>query len=159
MTFDNKKTSYRIYLRKLLLAIIFTLVIVVFLASGWFEKPFVGLTKYQLILIAASIYVLIVVINYFRDQNYFYFSDNGPNIIVRYYPLRPLSRKRHSVEIPKNSFAGFEIRRTMLGLKKTLVLMQLVKKTNARYPPISITSLTREELTILTRQLSQYRNI
>jgi hypothetical protein len=159
MNFDNKKTSYKIYLRKLFLAIIFTLVIVVFLASGWFEKPFLGMTKYQLILIVACLYVLIVMVNFIRDLNYFYFSDNGPNIIVRYYALRPLSRKRRSIEIPKSSFGGFEIRRTMLGLKKLLVLMQIVKKTNARYPPISITSLTREELSMLTRQLSQYRNI
>jgi hypothetical protein len=157
MTFDNKKTSYKIYLRKLLIAIIFTVIIVVFLASGWFEKPFLGLNKYQLILIVGCMYLLIIIINFIRDLNYFYFSDNGPIIIIRYYPLRPLSRSRRSVEIPKTSYAGFEIRRTMLGLKRILILRQIFKKSIARYPAISITSLTREELTMLTGQLSSYR--
>lgn len=159
MTFDNKKTSYKIYLRKLYVAIVFTIIIVVFLTSGWFDKPFQGLSKYMLILIAAIIYVLIIIINYIRDLNYFYFSDNGPNIIVRYYPLRPLSSSRRSVEIPKTSFAGYEIRQTMLGLKKILLLMQVIKKSIAKYPPISITSLTTEELSMLTGQLSQYRKV
>jgi hypothetical protein len=159
MTFDNKKTTYRIYLRKLYIAILFTIIIVVFLASGWFDKPFQGLSKYMLILIVAIIYVLIIIINFIRDLNYFYFSDNGPNIIVRYYPLRPLSSSRRSVEIPKTSFAGYEIRQTMLGLKKILILMQVIKKSIAKYPPISITSLTAEELSMLTGQLSQYRKV
>jgi hypothetical protein len=157
MTFDNKKTAYRIYLRKLYTTIVFTLVIGVFLASGWFEKPFLGLSKYVLILLVAAIYLFIVAINFVRDMNYFYYSDNGPTIIIRYYPLRPLGRHRRSIEIPKTGFAGYEIRKTMLGLKKILILMQIVKKSTAKYPPISITSLTREELSMLTGQLSQYR--
>jgi hypothetical protein len=45
----------------------------------------------------------------------------------------------------------------MLGLKKILLLMQVIKKSTAKYPPISITSLTAEELSMLTGQLSQYR--
>jgi len=157
MTFDNKKTSYKIYLRKLLIAILFTIVIVVFLASGWFDKPMLGLSKYIFILLAAVVYVMIILVNFIRDLNYFYFSDNGPNIIIRYYPLRPLSRSKRSVEIPKAGYAGFEIRRTMLGLRKVLILKQIIKKTTARYPAISITSLTGEELSMLTRQLSEYR--
>ena len=157
MTFDNKKTSYRIYLRKFYLAISVTLIIILLLFSGFFEDPLLGLTKTHYIIIIAGIYLLIILINFIRKQNYFYFNDSGKNIIVRYYPLRPMARSRKSIEIPKARFAGFEIRDSLLGLKKTLVLKQVLKKSVAQYPPISISSLTRKELNILVRQLSLYK--
>jgi hypothetical protein len=43
-----------------------------------------------------------------------------------------------------------------MGLKKVLILHQHVKNKVAKYPPIGITSLTREELSRLEQQLSQY---
>jgi hypothetical protein len=157
MTFDNKKTSYKIYLRKFYLAISVTLLIILLLFSGLFEDPLLGLTKTHYIIIVACIYFLVIVINFIRQQNYFYFNDNGKNIIIRYYPLRPMARSRKSIEIPKARFAGFEIRNSLLGIKKILILKQTLKKSVAHYPPISISSLTREELAVLTRQLSLYK--
>ncbi len=157
MTFDNKKTSYKIYLRKLYLAISVTLIIIFLLFSGQAEDLLLGLDKNHLIIIVAVIYFLIIIFNFFRQQNYFYFNDSGSNIIVRYYPLRPMARSRKSVEIPKSRFAGFEIQYQMMGLKKILILKQVLKKSVASYPPVSITSLTREELATLTRQLSSYK--
>ena len=159
MTFDNKKTSYKIYLRKLYLAISAALIIVFLLFSGLVEDPLLGLSKRQLIIAVAVVYFLIIIINFFRQQNYFYFNDSGKNIIVRYYPLRPMASSRKSVEIPKSRFAGFEIQDSMMGLKKNLILKQVLKKSVASYPPISISSLTREELAKLTRQLSSYKPV
>jgi len=159
MTFDNKTTSYKIYLRKLYLAITAALIIVFLLFSGWVEDPVLGLGKNHLIIIVAVIYFLIIIINFFRQQNYFYFNDSGKNIIVRYYPLRPMASSRKSVEIPKSRFAGFEIHDQMLGLKKILILKMVLKESVASYPPISISSLTREELDILTRQLSLFKPV
>ena len=154
MTFDNKRTSYRIYLRKFLLTVIFTMTGIVLFFFLRFEDPWIGLNQNQWLLILAGIYLLIVSLNYYRDLNYFYFSDSGPKIIVRYYPLRPMSNTRKSLEIPKPKFAGFEIHSRGMGLKKILILKQFHKQSVASYPPVSISSLTGTEIEQLTRQLA-----
>ena len=156
MTFDNQKTTIRIFLNKMILAIIAAVAIVAILATPWFHPELLGITKYQWILIVAGAYLLLVVISWIRNLNYFYFDDTGDKIIIRYYPIRPLGRKKKAVQIPKISFAGFEIRKTALGIKKILILKQHVKRTVANYPPISITALTKQELAMLEKQLSIY---
>jgi len=156
MTFDNQKTTIRIFLNKMIHAIIAAVAIVAILATSWFYPELLGITKYQWILIVAGAYVLLVVISWIRNLNYFYFDDTGDKIIIRYYPIRPLGRRKKAIQIPKISFAGFEIRNTTLGIKKLLILKQHVKRTVANYPPIGITALTKKELAMLEKQLSIY---
>ena len=156
MKFDNQKTTYRVFLRKMLIAIIAAICVVAILATPWFIPELLGISQYQWILIVAGIYVLMMVISWIRDLNYFYFDDKGETIIIRYYPIRPLGRRKRAVQIQKISFAGYEIKMTRLGLRKTLILKQHVKKKVASYPAIGITALTRHELQILEMQLSAY---
>lgn len=156
MTFDNQKTTIRIFLNKMILAMIAAAMVVAILSTQWFDPKLLGITKYQWILIVAGVYLLLVVLSWIRDLNYFYFDDEGDKIIIRYYPIRPLGRKKKAIQIHKISFAGFEIKKTLLGIKKILILKQLVKKTVAKYPPVGITALTKKELALLEKQLSLY---
>lgn len=156
MTFDNQKTTIRVFLRKMLIAIITTVILVIIRASSLFRPELLGISQFQWIYLVAGVYVLIVITSWFRDLNYFYFDDKGDRINIRYYPIRPLGRKKKAIQIPKISFAGYEIRKASLGLKKVLILKQHVKKSVATYPPIGITSLTRTELEMLEKQLSAY---
>ena len=156
MTFDNQKTTIRVFLRKMLIAILTAVILVIVRTTSLFRPELLGISQYQWIYVIAGAYLLIVVISWFRGLNYFYFDDTGDKIVIRYYPIRPLGRKKKAIQIPKISFAGFEIRRTSLGLKKILILKQHVKKSVANYPPIGITSLTRAELDMLEKQLSIY---
>ena len=156
MTFDNQKTTIRIFLRKMLLAIITAVLVVAILATTWFDPDLLGITKYQWIFLVACMYVLLVVLSWVRDLNYFYFDDKTDKIIIRYYPIRPLGRKKRAIQIPKTALAGYEIKMTTFGLKKILILHQYIKKSVAKYPPIVITSLTRQELALLEKQLTSY---
>jgi hypothetical protein len=156
MIFDNQHTTIRVYLWKMFLAIFFAVLIVFFLASQWFNKPFLGLERSGLILIAACLYLFITIFIYILNLNYIYFNDDGDRIILRYYPIRPLARKKRSVEIPKTALAKYEIRRSFLNLRRSLILYQKVKNKVAKYPPIGITSLTKQEREIMVRQLEKY---
>ncbi len=156
MTFDNQKTTIRIFLRKMVIAIAAAISVVTILAAPWFDPDLLGILKYQWILLIAVLYILIVAVSWMRGLNYFYFDDKGDKIIIRYYPIRPLGRKKKAVQIQKTVFAGFEIKKPVLGLKKNLILKQYVKKKVAKYPPIGITALTRQELRALEKQLSIY---
>jgi hypothetical protein len=156
MTIENQKTVIRIFLRKMLIAIITVVIIVAMLATDWFKPDLLGITQYWWIILVAAIYILLVCGSWIRGLNYFYFNDKGDKLIIRYYPIRPLGRKKRAVQIPKTALAKYEIIKTSLGLKKVLVLHQHVKKNVAKYPPIGITSLTEEELSRLEQQLSLY---
>ncbi|KPK86076.1 MAG: hypothetical protein AMS27_05915 [Bacteroides sp. SM23_62_1] len=156
MKFDNKKTTIRVYLWKMILAIFFAIAIIFFLGSKWFNKPFHGLERSHLIVIAASLYLFIIIFVFFLDLNYFYFSDDTDRIILRYYPIRPLGRKKRAIEIPKIALAKFYVKKSFFGLKKSLILYQKVKKNVAKYPPIGITALSKAEQDILEKQLGKY---
>ena len=156
MIIDNQKTVISVFLRKMLIAIITVVIIVAILATNWFKPELLGITQYQWIVLVAAIYILLVVGSWLRGLNYFFFNDKGDKLIIRYYPIRPLGRTKKAVQIPKTALAKYEIVKTNLGLKKVLILHQHVKKNVAKYPPIGVTSLTREELSRLEQQLSSY---
>jgi hypothetical protein len=156
MIIDNQQTVIRIFLRKMFLAIITVVIIVAILATDWFKPELLGITQYQWIIMVAAIYILLMAGSWLRGLNYFYFNDKGDKLIIRYYPIRPLARTKKAVQIPKTTLAKYEIFKTNLGLKKVLVLHQHIKKNVAKYPPIGVTSLTRDELSRLEQKLSLY---
>lgn len=156
MQFDNQKTTIRVSLWKMFLAIFFAVLIIFFLATDWFNKPVLGLERYELILIAAGLYLFIILFIYFLDLNYIYFNDDKDPIIIRYYPMRPFARKKKAVQIPKISLAGFEIKKSFFGLRKFLILEQKTKKGNAKYPAIGIGALNSKEQEIIINQLKRY---
>jgi hypothetical protein len=86
----------------------------------------------------------------------FYFNDDGDQIVIRYYPMRAFARRKKAVQIPKIGLAGFEIKKSLFGIRKSLVLHQKTKKGAAKYPAISITSLNRKESELMVTQLKRY---
>jgi hypothetical protein len=138
------------------LAIFFAALITLFLTTEWFNKPFLGLDRLHLVLIVAGLYLLIILIIHFLDYNYFYFNDDNDPIVIRYYPMRPLARKKREIRIPKINLAGFEIKRSFLGLRKSLLIRQKTKKGAATYPAIGITALTGKEISMIAEQLKRY---
>ena len=156
MQFDNQKTTIRSSLRKMLFTIIFGIGIIAVLMLKFFNKPFYGLERYTIALILLGLYIGIMIFTFTLKRNYIYFNDDGESIIIRYYPIRPVARKKSAIEIPKATLVKFEIRNSYFGLKKTLFLFQRVKHKIARYPGIGLSALTKKELESITNQLNQY---
>jgi len=158
MQFDNQKTVIRSFLRKMLITIIIGTTIIIVLMVNFFNKPFYGLDRYTIVLILTGLYIVIMLISYSMNRNYIYFNDNGETIILRYYPIRPILRKKRVIEIHKASLVKFEIRKNFFGLKKTLYLYQGMKNKVARYPAIGLTALNKKELESIESGLSQHIN-
>lgn len=156
MKIDNKKTTIRIYLYKMILASVVVILLVGIMVSGWFERDVLGISKYQWIIMVTLVYILSIILSRLRQLNYFYFSDEGDKLLIRYYPIHPLVQKKKAIQIPKVGLAGYDIRIYMGGLKKVLILRQKVKGKVAAYPPIGITSLKTSELDLLEKQLDKY---
>ena len=156
MVFDNKKTTIRIYLWKMIQAIVIVILLIGIMVSGLFEKDILGIPKYRWVIIVTLIYVVMIVTSRLRLLNYFYFSDEGDKILIRYYPVHPLVQKKKAVQIPKIGLAGYEINSSLLGLKKVLIIRQNVKGKVATYPSIGITALNKKEIDLLRKNLDRY---
>lgn len=156
MQIDNQKFTIKIYLWKMFLAIFFAGLITLFLTTTWFNKPFLGLERIELVMIVAGVYLFIIVFIYFLEFNYVYFNDDKDPILIRYYPMRPFARKKRAFQIPKISLAGFELKKSFFGLKKSLIIQQKTKKGTATYPAIGVTALNNKEISMIVDRLKTY---
>lgn len=156
MILENRKTAIKVRLRTFVATVVFATIISIIYTTRILNSPVLGLTKYQFTIFFALIYIFLLLYSYFLNLNYIYYSDNGHSIIFRYYSLRIFSSRKNSIEIPKKDFIQYDFEKKIFNLKETLVLYQGIKTGVAKYPPISISSLTKEEKIKLKKSLSRY---
>lgn len=156
MKIDNQKTVYRIWLRKLIFTIAFTASVVIVLFLDVFDQPDSIITKYHLIIAIAVVFIIISLIGILKSPYYFYFDDINDVLVFRYYPIGFFNSKKNSVQIPKQNFVKFETSKFFLRTQEKLILYQVYRKKVAKYPPISLSALTKQEREALKETLKQY---
>lgn len=156
MILENRKTAIKVRLRTFVATVVFATIISIIYTTGILNSPVLGLTKHQFAIFFALIYIFLLLYSYFLNLNYIYYSDNGNSIIFKYYSLRIFSSRKNSIEIPKKDFIQYDFEKKNFNLKENLVLYQQIKTGVAKYPPISISSLTKEEKIKLKKALSRY---
>jgi hypothetical protein len=156
MKIDNQKNTYRIWLRRLIMAIIFTLLIISVIFMPWFEGEQKRFSKYYLIIIIAVIYVGINLINYLKVPYFVFYSDQGDMIVMRYHPLSMFTSRKHSIEIPKTQFVKFEIEPFFFGTQQRLILYQHFRNKIAKYPPISLSAVEPKDRDLIIESLKRY---
>jgi len=94
MEINIQRTILKKYLQAFILAIVVVVFISILLITYLYEDQLFGLTKYHLVIIFASSYLLYIIFNALRQFHYIYFSDAGDRIVLRYFPSDCLPRKR-----------------------------------------------------------------
>jgi hypothetical protein len=158
MVIDNSNMVIKDRKLMYLLAIGLIIITSVVAFSGLFTEPILGIKKEYYVIFFCLLYIAINVFRFIRDYNYINYNDDSDKITIKYYTLRPFMLKRRTIEIPKNSFNKFEIVKSNWGLKKHIVLYQRVKSKIAKYPPISISALNKEETDNLILALQAHSN-
>ena len=148
--------TYRIWIRRLVMAIVFTIIIIVILLTPWFENPLGTLTKYHLIMAIALVYIIISLVNFLKVPYFVYYSDHGEMIVMRYYSLSIFNHQKHSIEIPKKQFVKFEVQQFFLGSQQRIILYRHFRNKVAKYPPISLSAVNREDREMIFNSLSKY---
>ncbi|MBN1596700.1 MAG: hypothetical protein JW894_00245 [Bacteroidales bacterium] len=156
MVIDIKRTVLRIQLRRFITMIVFVILILaaMFLVSE--KREILGLSKYQWALIIAVLYVAVMIIEALWGFNYIYFSDEEGMIMLRFFSLGFFNRRKQAIQIPKDAFGGYTIRQTLGGIKKKIILYHKFKQKNAKYPPVNISALSRNDLHQLKITLDRY---
>jgi hypothetical protein len=156
MTFDNSKTIVSFRVRQVLLTIILLAYIILAFPAGIIKFPVFGMDETVLTLILVGIWILFTFVPALLSYQYVYFSDDTERIIIRYFNAGMLGGKKNAVEIDKNSFAGYSTESRFFGLVTTLTLLQNVREGVAKYPPVYISALTREQKSNLFHALNSY---
>jgi hypothetical protein len=156
MTFDNSKTIISLRI-KLFGA---TILLLAYLALAFVIKmikfPLLGINDTWWTIIFVGIWLVLALMPMFFNYQYISFSDEDDLIIFRYFTAGIVGGKKNSVEINKATFAGYKIDTRFFGLIQSITLFQRLQKGIAKYPPVYISALTRDEKSKIVRSLEQY---
>lgn len=156
MKIDNQRNIYRIWLRKLIITIIFTLSIISLVFLDILNKPDSTITKYHVVIAIAAVYIVISLIGMFRNPYYFHFHDTTDMLVIRFYPVSLFNHKKNSIEIPIQHFVKFDIEKFFFGLEEKLIVHQNYRQKVAKYPPISLSAVNKNDRDRLKIVLTRY---
>jgi hypothetical protein len=149
MIIDTKEEASTLWRTKTLvlaifIAVILVMVLFITMPSEW-KKIILG--GWSLLFLFFYWY------QYNMEYTYFYFSGGDKNLVFRFYSLRNLYGKPKTIEIAKVNFYKYDLISKFFNKKEMLVLYQKTPKGIAKYPPISLTLLTKNQKTELKRVL------
>jgi hypothetical protein len=156
MILNNKRRTINFQLRRFLILFLTATIIIVICYLNYFAYPDPFISRGKLIGIIVLLFLLYYLSGILRNYNFFYFTDNGTKLVFRYYSLRPMNKKQSAVEIEKLTFFDYKIEKIFFGFIKKLVLFQVIKDKIAKYPSISISLLSKKEISQLENSLKSY---
>lgn len=154
MIIDNSKVVIQDRKMMYMMTIGLTILIPIFCFADIFENSFLGISREYYVIIVCCVYLIFYIYRFILDLNFFYYNDQSEKLLFKFYSLRPFMKKRRSIEILKGSLVKYEIKTSVAGQKKTLILYQRIKNKIAKYPPISISALNTEEQSNLVNSLN-----
>jgi hypothetical protein len=156
MTFDNSKTIISLRIKLFGATVIILAYIVLTYIAKMIKYPLLGMSDTSWTLILVALYLAFAFMPMFLNYQYIYFSDDGENIVFRYFPAGIVGGKKNSIEINKRSFSGFRSEGRFFGLIQSITLYQKFQEGIAKYPPVYISAISRDERNKIIRLLNQY---
>jgi hypothetical protein len=156
MKIDNQRNTYRIWLSRLVTTIVFALLILALVFIPWFDNPEASITKYHLVIFISLVYLVINWLNYMKHPYFVSYSDQGDMLVIRYYPVSMFTSRKHSIEIPKQQFVGFELKPFFFKSQHYLILKQNFREKVASYPKISLSAMDKEDRESMLQSLGKY---
>jgi len=156
MTINNRNTIIHFNINRFIIIVCYVTLISISVFTSIFEL-YLGQINKTIVVIAASILFLMYLAYYYiLKYNYFNFSDNGSKLVFHYISLNLLNRKKNAVEILKSNFNGYKLKKSFFGKKIEIILYTKTKNGIAKYPPISISSLTKSQIQVLISSLKNF---
>ena len=106
MTFDNSRTIINFRINMFFATVLLIAWLIVVFIAELIEFPLLGLSDTVWTLTLIGIYLVIVLLPMVRNTQFVFFSDEGENIVFRYFLAGIVGGKKNSISIRKNSFTG-----------------------------------------------------
>ena len=156
MTFDNSRTIISLRIKLFAATIIILAYVVLTYVAKMIKYPVLGMSDTAWTLILVGIYLLVVFLPMYLNYQFIHFSDDGEKIVFRYFNAGIAGGRKNSVEISKKTFSGYKTESKFFGLIQSIILFQQFNEGVAKYPPVYISALTREERTKVLKSLNLY---
>lgn len=156
MTFDNSKTIISLRIKLFGATVIILVYIVLTYIAQMIRYPLLGMSDTAWTLILLGLYFAYALLPMVLNYQYISFSDEGENIVFRYFTSGIIGGRKNSIEINKNSFSGYKTQSRFFGLIQSIILYQKFQEGVAKYPPVYLSALSKEEKSRLFRSLNQY---
>jgi hypothetical protein len=156
MTFDNSKTIISLRIKLFVATVLFLAFIVLTYIAKKIKYPILGMSDTGWIVIFTVCYLVFVFLPMYLNYQYIYFSDDGNNIVFRYFTAGIFGGKKNSVEISKKAFSGYKLEKKLFGLNQSIILYTQLKQGIAKYPPIYISALSKAEKNKVMRVLNTF---
>jgi hypothetical protein len=107
-------------------------------------------------IVLVGVYLIVAFLPMALNYQFIFFSDDSELIVFRYFNAGIVGGRKNSVEINKMSFSGYKIETRLFGLIQSITLFQRFQEGVAKYPPVYISALSREEKVKVIRSLNTY---
>jgi len=145
MIIENSKAIISMRIKLFAVTVLFIVYIILAYFAKVIRFPVLGLTDTWMTLILIALYFLYLVYPMALNYQYIYYSDEGEKLVFRYFVAGFIGGKKNSIEINKTDYAGYRSEKRMFGLMHSVILFQNVKGGIAKYPPVYISLLKKEE--------------
>jgi len=145
MKIDNfKKVAKFQFFFPILLLNSIAVFVVAMAEGGRFENILYGLSAVLLIT-----YILLLI----KKPYYFYFEPKQKTFLVRYFHTHVLFNKKRAFEVPIDSFEKYIIEEKLNGYNKYITFFIKTRKSTGSYPTISISSVPKDQIESLKKEL------
>ena len=158
MTLDNSKTIISIRIKLFGATVTLLAYIVLTYIAKMIKYPLLGMSDTAWTLILVGLYLIYASYPMYLNYQYIFYSDEGENILLRYFTAGIIGGRKNSIEISKKAFSGYKTSTGLFGLTQSIILFQKFQEGIARYPPVYISALSREERKKIIRSLNQHIN-
>ena len=139
MIVDTKEISSRIKLGTMLVVLVLVATVVLDLIFKW-------VPNFILVYVCIGLFVLFEAYLFIKKFNYIYYNSDGFKIILKYTSLGMFSSGNFKMEIPKKDFVRVEQEKSIMGMRKMLVIYVKTPNGIAKFKPISVSVLSAAEL-------------
>ena len=156
MTFDNSKTIISVRIKLFAATVLFLAYVALTYAAKLIKFPLFGLSDTAWTLILVAIYLVVAFMPMVLSYQFVFFSDEGEKLVFRYFNAGIVGGRKNSVEISKRTFAGYKTESRLFGLVRSIILLQQMGNGVAKYPPIFISALSKDQRAKLYSSLNAY---
>jgi hypothetical protein len=156
MTFDNSRTIISLRIKLFVATIVFFAYIILTYFAKMLKFPLLGMSDTAWTFILVAIWFLFAFMPMFLNYQFIFFSDDSEKIVFRYFTAGLVDGRKNSVEIDKKSFSGYKIETRFFGLIQSIILFQKFQEGVAKYPPVYISALSREDRAKIIKSLNLY---
>ncbi len=107
----------------------------------------------------AAVVVLVFIAISLKQYHYFYCEISPQKMLFRFHGLGPLNGEYKTYKIKPEQFKTYKIDTVMFGLVPRLTIFVTVRGEVAKYPPISISALTKDQRVQLEKGLTLLETI